>query len=128
MINTFRAAGFSFIEVLVFIIVSSLLMSVILLGANTALRQSPAVHQQWVAMEVAQQCMEWFINQRSNNGYASLTCPSTPAPTACSAPSGFSASASIACTTWNSDANYKTISVTVSGLASVSMSTQIGNY
>lgn len=128
MIKSLRAAGFSFIEVLVFIIVSSLLMSVILLGANTALRQSPAVHQQWVAMQAAQQCMEWFINQRNSNGYSSLTCPSTPAPTACSAPTGFSVSASIACTTWNSDANYKTITVSVSGLASVSLSTQIGNY
>lgn len=124
----FRQAGFTLIEILVFIIVSSLLMSTLLLGANTALRSSPTVHQQWVAMQVAKKCMEWFLDQRRLNGYSTLTCPSTPTASACTAPSGFSVSNSVACTTWNSDTSYKTITVTVSGLSSASVSTQIGDY
>lgn len=120
--------GFTLIEILVFIVVSSLLMSTILLGAMTALRSAPGVHQQWVAMQTARQCMEWFLEQRRLNGYTALSCPSTPSASACSAPSGFSVSTSISCTTWNSDTSYKTITVTVSGLANASLSAQIGDY
>jgi Tfp pilus assembly protein PilE len=120
--------GFTLIEILVFIVVTSLVMSTILLSTTTALRSAPTTHQQWIAEETAQRCMEYFLNQRRILGYASLTCPSTPSPSACAAPSGFSVSTSISCTTWNTDANYKTITVSVSGLASVTLSTQIGSY
>lgn len=123
-----KSSGFTIIEVLVFIIVTSLVMTTLLMSANTALLKSPVTHQQWRASQVAQQCMEWFLDQSRLNGYSSLSCPSTPSPSACSGPSGFSVSASIACTTWNSDSNYKTITVTVSGLANSTLSTQIGNY
>jgi type II secretory pathway pseudopilin PulG len=123
-----RTHGFSLIELLVFIIVTSLVMSTILLSTTTALRNAPTTHQQWVAIEAAQRCMEYFLNQRRINGYASLTCPSTPSASACSAPTGFSVSTSISCTPWNADAEYKTITVSVSGLASVSISSQVGNY
>lgn len=122
------AGGFTLIEVLVFIIVSSLLLSTLLLGANNALRKSPTLHNQWIALETAKRCMEWFVDQRRINGFASLTCPSTPSPTACSAPTGFSVSTSIACTTWNSDSEYKTVTVSIAGLAPLSLTMQLGNY
>lgn len=123
-----RHGGFTLIEVLVFIVVTSLVMSTILLSANTALRNTPMTHQQWVAVQTAQQCMEWFVNQRRMNGYSALTCPSTPSPSACAAPSGLSVSTAITCSTWNSDSNYKTITVSVGGAASLSLSMQIGDY
>lgn len=123
-----RRGGFTLIEVLVFIVVTSLVMSTLLLSANTALRNTPVTHQQWVAIRAAEQCMEWFINQRRMNGYSALTCPGTPSPSACTAPSGFTVSTSIACSTWNSDSNYKTITVSVSGAASLTLSMQIGDY
>tara|TARA_R110000868_G_scaffold290766_5_gene550932 strand:- start:204 stop:590 length:387 start_codon:yes stop_codon:yes gene_type:complete len=128
MISTKQPLGFTLIEVLVFIVVTSLVMSTLLLGAMTALRSAPTTHQQWVAMQTAQQCMEWFLDQRRLLGYSALTCPSTPSPTACTAPTGLSVSTSISCTTWNSDANYKTITVAVSGLASVTLTAQVGSY
>jgi len=123
-----KIQGFTYIELLVFVIVTSLLMTVILLGATQTLRNTPTVHHQWVAVQTARKCMEWFLDQRRLNGYSSLSCPSTPAASACSAPSGFSVSNSISCTTWNSDSNYKTITVTVSGLANATLSVQIGDY
>jgi prepilin-type N-terminal cleavage/methylation domain-containing protein len=123
-----RRNGFTLIEVLVFLIVSSLLMSVILLSANTALRSTPSSHNQWVAMQVAKRCMEWFLDQRRLNGYATLTCPSAPSASACTAPTGFSVANSVACTTWNSDSGYISITVTVSGLSNASISTQIADY
>lgn len=120
--------GFTLIELLAFIVVSSLLMSVMFLGARTTLLNTPTVHNQWVAMQTARQCMEWFLDQRRLNGYTTFSCPSTPSASACSAPAGFSVDNSVSCTTWNSDANYKTIIVTVSGLANATLSTQIGDY
>lgn len=121
-------SGFTLIELLVFIVISSLVMSTVLLGALQTLRTVPSIHYQWVAIETAQRCMEWFLDQRRLNGYSSLTCPSTPAPAACSAPSGYAVSSSISCTTWNTDANYKTITVSVSGLASVTLTAMVGEY
>lgn len=119
--------GFTLVEVLIFIVVSSLLMNVILLSANTALQDSPSVRQQSLALATAEGCMEWLLDQRRLNGYASLSCPSTPATSACPLPSGYAISAAVACSTWNADTAFKTITVSVTGPASVSLSTLIGN-
>ncbi len=122
------ASGFTLIEILVFIVVSSLLMTTILLSATTALKSMSAVQQQWVAIQTSRKCMEWYLDQRRLNAYSTLTCPSTPSASACSAPSGYSVSTSISCTTWNSDTNYKTITVSVTGLGSSTLTAQIGDY
>ena len=120
--------GFTLIEILVFIVVSGLLMSTILIGAIFSLKNSPTIHQQWIAIQTARQCMEWFLTQKRFNGYASLSCPSTPSGILCTAPSEYSIQTNISCTAWNSDPNYKTISITVSGLANASLSAQIGDF
>lgn len=120
--------GFTLIEILVFIVVTSMVMTTILMSAQTALRKSPTTHFQLVALHTAQQCIEWFIGQRHLVSYASLVCPSTPTPSACTAPAGFTVSTSIACTTRTGDPNYKTITVTVAGKANASISTLIGSY
>jgi len=121
-----REAGFTLIELIVFIIVSSLLFTTILLGANQALKSAPAIHQQWGAIQAAKRCEEWFLEQRRLNGYSSLSCPSTPSASACST-SGYSISTTISCTTWNGDSNYKTITVTVSP-TNTSLSVLVGDY
>jgi len=125
---TRRQAGFTFIEVLVLIIVTSLVMSTLLFGVSTALRGAPSTEQQWVAVQTARQCQEWFLEQRRLQGYGNLSCPSSPTAAACAAPSGYSVSTAVSCTTWNGDTQYKTITVTVSGLASASLFSQIGDY
>ena len=72
--------------------------------------------------------MEWFTGQRQLNGYASITCPSSAVPAFCSAPSGYTLAVSITCTTISSDANYKTLTVTVSGDGNASLSTLFASY
>ncbi len=123
-----KMTGFTLIEILVFIVVTGLLINVLLIGSLTSLRSAPTVHAQWVAIQTARQCMEWFLGQRRVNGYAALTCPSTLSSSVCSVPSGFSITATVACTTWNGDSNYKTIAITVGGLANASLSSQIGDF
>lgn len=120
--------GFTLIEILVFIVVSSLLMTTILLSSFNGLRRAPTVHHQWVALQTARSCTEWFLNQRRLLGYATISCPSTSVPAACTAPAGYTVGVSVQCSTWNTDSNYKTITVNVTGLASASLSTAIGSY
>lgn len=120
--------GFTLLELLVFIVVIGILMNTLLLNAITGLRASASIRRQWVAVEAARGCMEWFLGQRRYVGFASLACPSTPSTASCNMPSGYTATANITCTTWNSDTTYKTITVNVAGLASASLSTQIGSY
>src|SRR5579872_4484832 len=121
-----RQLGFTLIEMIVFIIVTSLLMTTILLGSMQALKTTPAIHQQWEALQVAKRCMEGFLQQRRLNGYASLTCPSTPSSSSCSV-TGYTPTINVSCTTWNSDTTYKTITVTVSP-SNASLSAQVGDY
>lgn len=122
-----KSSGFTLIEVLIFIVISSLLASAILIAFVTSLEKTPTVHQQLVASLTAKKCMEWFIGQNRMNGYSTLSCPSTPSPTMCSAPSGYSISSSISCTTISGDSNYKTITVTVSGLGDATLTTLIAS-
>jgi type II secretory pathway pseudopilin PulG len=120
--------GFTLIELLIFIIVTSILASTILLTFVTVLQKTPTVHNQMVATQTAQQCMEWFIGQRRINKFSSLSCPSSPSPSICTAPTGFSITNNIACTTINSDSNYKTITVTVSGNGDAVLTALIADY
>ena len=123
-----RSRGFSLIELVIFIVVCGILLSSMFLYSRIIVPNKASVQQQIVAYLTAQQCLEWFIGQRYINGYASLICPSNPIGTLCSAPSGYSVATSITCTTINGDANYKTITVSVSGIWNATYSTLISNY
>ena len=120
-----KQQGFTLIELVMFIVITSILASTILLALTTATQKIPTVHQNTVASQIAKQCMEWFMGQESLNGFSSLTCPNTSTPSFCTAPTGYSISTSVSCTTINTDTNYKTITVTVSGLGDASFSTLI---
>lgn len=119
--------GFTLIEVIVFIIITGLVMSTLFVGATFALRSSPEVHEQWVALQAARGCMEWFVQQRRLNGSSQFNCNSSSLPTSfCPVEAGYTITATLTCPTWNSD-SYKMITVTVAGLSNVSLSTQFGD-
>ena len=120
--------GFTLIELILFIVITGLIASTLLLALITASKSTPIIQQQSIAAVTAQKCMEWFIGQRRLNNYSSVTCPSSTTPSFCSAPSGYSISTDISCTTVNSDTNYKTITITVSGKGDTSLSTLIADY
>ncbi len=126
-----RQKGFTLIEVLILIIVAGITGSAIVLALSTALRSTPQFLQHGIAGQTARNCIEWFIGQRRlilGDGYTSITCPSSTVPAFCTAPSGFTLAVNVACTTINSDANYKTITVTVSGSGAATYSTMIADY
>ena len=119
--------GFTLIEILVFIVVSSLLMSVMLIGINTALRSTPTIHNQWQAIRLARQCIDWYYRLREVEGYSysGLACGATAA---CGTLPGFGVIATITCNPWNNDPDYKTITVNVTGLSSITMTGLIGDF
>ena len=123
-----KITGFTLIEVLILLVVSSLLASTILLTIGTAAQKMPGLSQNTIALQSARKCIEWFIGQRRLNGYSSVTFPSSTVPTFCTKPSGYTLTVNIVCTTINTDANYKTITVTVGGLGNAALSTLIASY
>jgi type II secretory pathway pseudopilin PulG len=131
MKNTFRIVhqnGFTLMELVLFIVISGLLASTLLLSLNTALQKSPVSHQQYIATLAGRRCMNWIIGQRRMNGFSSFSCPSSTTPSFCTVPSGFSISTSITCTTLNTDTNYKTATVTIGGNGDASFTTLLAAY
>ena len=120
--------GFTLIELIIFIIITSLLASTVLLTFTTMLNKVPTMHYAITAVQTAKQCMEWFIGQRRMNGYSSLTCGSAPSPSLCSAPTGYTIANSITCPAINGDSSYLTITVTVSGLGDAVFTTLVADY
>lgn len=123
-----NTSGFTLVEVLIFLVVSGILMSTILLSMISSVRKEPVALQNMIANQTARKCMEWFVGQRQLNGYGTFSCPSTSVPSYCTAPSGFTVAVNITCTTINTDASYKTITVTVSGKGDSKMSTLVASY
>jgi len=120
--------GFTLIELVIFIVVTSILASTLMLALVTALKSSPNVNKLMIATFTAEECMEWFIGQRRLNGFSSLTCPNTTVPSFCTAPSGYTLAVNISCTTINGDSNYKTITTTVSGSGNATLTLLIAGY
>lgn len=122
-----KHSGFTLIELVIFIVITSILASAIMLSFITTMNKAPALLQNMIASQTAQQCAEWFIGQRRVNGYDSITCDST-VPTFCTAPTGFAIAVSCTPTTINSDTNYETITITVSGAGDASTNLLLANY
>lgn len=120
--------GFTLIELVIFIIITGILASTILLSLNTALQKTPTLLKNTIALQTAKQCMEWFIGQRRLNGYNTISCPSTTVPSFCSSPSGYNIAVNISCVTINSDASYQKIVVTISNAGDANLTTYIANY
>lgn len=123
-----KQRGFTLIELVLFIVITGILASAILLGFVAALQKFPNVRQNMIALQTAQQCMEWLLGQRQLNGYSTVICPSTTVPSFCTAPSGYSVTTDISCTNISGDNNYKTFTVTVSGLGDATLTSLLGNY
>lgn len=124
-----KQKGFTLIELILFIIVTSILARTILLTFQTSLSYVPAVHTDLIATQLADQCMEGFLGERRLLGYSSalLACSATPTlPSVC----GASVSASITCTNTlaGDTTTSKIVTVTVAGSATATLSMLMANY
>jgi len=130
-----KSQGFTLIELIVFIVVLSIGSITLLMALTTVLNGSSVSHNQATATQTAAQCIEWYLAKRvtSASGYTNITTGTFPGgsfPSSCTAPTGFSISTSVVNTTIGGDANYKTITstVTAGGVRAAELSLLIGSY
>lgn len=122
--------GFSLVEMVLFIVVVGLAMGTLLLPLLNTLKRTSTHYYQMTAVQLAQERMALILGQARLNGYTSLADP-CPAAGICTLPSGtlgsYTVSAAITPTTINSEANYKLVTVTVSGSGSAELKTLVSN-
>lgn len=122
-----KLTGFTLFELIMFIMITAIIASGIVLSFMNTLKNAPSVMQQTIATQTAKQCAEWFLGQRNLNGYSSVNCVSN-VPSFCSAPAGYNIAITCAVTTISGDNNYKTFTIRVSGQADASLSLLLANY
>jgi type II secretory pathway pseudopilin PulG len=125
--------GFTLIELVIFIVGTSILVGTLMMTFQMALRNTPPVHYALIATQLADQCMEGFIGERRLLGYNApgLACSGSPTlPTVCTTLTGYSVSATITCapTLAGDTITSKTVTVTVSGLGSATLYTLLADY
>jgi type II secretory pathway pseudopilin PulG len=122
-----RSAGFSLVEAIVFIVVLAVLLASLMVSFNSSLRLSPLAGPIDVAAELAQQRMELILAQHRAAGYAAMTDP-CPGPAACTAPAGYTVTSSVAAGFAGDLANYKVITVDVTGTGTARATALVANY
>ena len=129
-------AGYSLIELIVFIVVLGILGAALFTGFSTALMTSASSQPGLDATQLAQQRMELILAQKRRLGFAGFVsttfdpCTSAPPstqPVCISIPAGYTVSSTLTAN-WNGNANYKVITVTVTGKDQASLVALVANY
>lgn len=128
--------GFTLIELVIFIVVISLLSVGLFSVFSSALKGVDEMDVGAQAMQLALERMELILPQRQALGFAGFTsatfdpCTSTPpsARTACTAvPAGYSIATQLV-TGWGGDANYKVVTVSVTGKGQATLQALVADY
>ena len=123
----FNLSGFALIEIIIFIVVSSVVVVGLFAAFANNLRNTPQAGQIDRAADIAQQRMELILAQRRAVGFATFADP-CPGATVCTPPAGFSVTSSIV-SGWNGDpTNYKVITVDVTGQFAATATALVANY
>ncbi|MEW5756898.1 MAG: prepilin-type N-terminal cleavage/methylation domain-containing protein, partial [Pseudomonadota bacterium] len=129
-------AGFTLIELVIFIVVISLLSVGLFSVFVNTLKGVDQLDVGTQAMQLAIERMELIMPQRHALGFAGFTgstfdpCTSTPTSTqaVCTAiPAGYTITTQLA-TSWLSDTNYKVVTVTVAGKGQATLQALVANY
>ncbi len=125
-----RSAGFTLIEAIVFIVVAGVLTAGLVVALVAPLRGTAEVGSLDRAAELVQSRMELILGQRRAAGFAAFAdpCMPGPGPAICTPPAGYAVSSSIV-TGWGADpANFKVITVTVTGPTALSATALVADY
>ena len=112
-----KQSGVSLIELIIFIIVLSILGSGILIAFVVSLEKTPNINRISRATELAQGRMEFLLGQNKLNGFSTTMtdpCDGATPPDICSTPTipvNYQIASTI--TDWNSNTDFKEITVTV---------------
>lgn len=125
-LGTRRVSGFSLLEVVIFIVVLGVLLAGLLVAFTSPLSKSPQAGQLDMAAELAQQRMELILGQRRAVGFAAFADP-CPGPAVCTPPAGYTVTSSIA-GGWTDPANFKIVTVDVTGNTALTATALVANY
>lgn len=122
-----RAAGFSLVEAIIFIVVLAVLLAALVAAFSSTLRNTPEAGQLDLAAELAQQRMELILAQRRSAGFDAFADPCTPGPgpVECTPPAGYTITSNVGA---GFGAGYKLVTVDVTGPTSTSVVALVGNY
>lgn len=126
--NQYKSNGFTLVEISLFIAVMGIVSSGLAMLFVTALSRVPDVDKKNKAVEIAQQRMDIILGQKANLGYAGFTDPCVNSPPAVCDFSGNYTVTSTITTGYDGNNNFKIIDVNVSGDATVSLTSLVGNY
>lgn len=117
--------GFSLIEMIIFMVVIAIVITTVVLPIVQGMPDHAKQYNAIVAVELAQERMELILASRRNLGYASLAdlCVSTPSAENCTAPTGFTVTATI-----TTSGSQKNISVVVSGDGDATLNAFVTSY
>lgn len=124
-----KFAGFTLIEMIVFILIIGIAASAIFTSFQAVLQKSPTGNRQTTAIALAQERMDLVLAQRQLKGFTSFSdpCNSGSPPAICTWPTGYTVSSDISPLTISGDSNYKVITITVSGLGDAVLKTLVGS-
>lgn len=122
--------GFTLIELILFIVIMGILSASILTALNQVLLTYAQPTKATIAMQLAKTRMELILAERKTTGFTSFTdpCVGGSPPAVCTAPSGYTVTATISNLTLSSDPNFKQIDVNVSGDAIAILNSFVGEY
>ncbi len=125
-----RAAAFSLLEMIIFIVVLGVLLASIVAAMTSPLRNSPQAGGLDAAAELAQQRMELILGQRRVAGFAAFAdpCSPGPGPSICTPPAGYAVASTIVTGFGGDPTNYKTVTVNVTGTAAITATALVANY
>lgn len=121
-----RAAGFSLIEAVIFIVVLGVLLASLVLAFSSPMSKSPQAGQLDMGAELAQQRLELILAQRRAVGFATFADP-CPGPAVCTPPAGYTVTSTIV-GGWTDAANFKEVTVTVGGNTALTATALVANY
>ena len=123
-----KGSGFTFIELIIFIAITAIMMAGIFIGFEQVLSKITTPEENNIAVQLAKERMELILGQRRNIGFATFIDPCTGGspPAICTLPTGYSIAQPTVTT--NVDTNFKTITVAVSGTANATMIAEVANY
>jgi prepilin-type N-terminal cleavage/methylation domain-containing protein len=121
-----RNAGFTLIELVIFIVIAGVLAVGLASVFSTAMRGAAEPGQLTHATQIAQERMELILGQRRAVGFATFTDPCPASPLCTPAPPGFAVNVNIA-PNWLGDTNYRVITVTVTGPTNATLTALTSN-
>ena len=124
-------AGVTLVELVAFIVIVALLATGLIAAFTLAMKDTPKSGEITHALQLAQERMELILAYKKSKGFTALIDPCTLAspPAQCTnIPSGFSAPTVAIVNNWNGSAEYKTITVDVTGLQAITLTVVVASY